>query len=237
MIDLSSLDTLYLEMEKEVSERLRSDGYDEEYISNLCPFVSKAGKDYPSEPNRGLVFYGRATNGWDEEDHSETNQVEHILWYQTRRPFINLLYYVGWEYYGNDYYNNLVWSNISKIAPDGGNPPDVLWDAQYGHIVKIIKREMQILSPSVVVLVTGNTAGEHWHTPFFEAIPNLQIVKSIVWGQSKEGLDCTASFYTDGELCVILTDRPEMRPIQEHADAITELIAFAAKYLNKQLLP
>ena len=227
MIDLKSLDGFYDEMFKDVSDYLHAKNYSDEYIMNLRSFRSQVGVDYPTEERKGLVFYGRATNGWNEDDH-ET--LKDILTRQRFRPFFNLIYWVGWTYYGDSYYDNIVWSNICKIAPDGGNPSDTLWCVQYHHMVEIIKKEMEILSPAVVILVTGNAASERWDAPFFEAFPDLHEISSIQWGCAKE---CKATLYTDGGLNVIVTDRPERRPIEEHANAITTLIE--SKQLNEQL--
>jgi len=227
MIDLKPLDSLYDNMYKDVSDYLLARNYTEKDIENLSPFKSQIGGEYPSEAHKGMVFYGRATNGWDEDNHETLKE---ILTGQRYRPFINLIYWVGWTYYGDSYYDKIVWSNICKIAPDGGNPSGTLWDAQYPHMVKIIKKEIEILSPAVVVLVTGNAASEHWDAPFFEAFPNLHEIESITWGLEKE---CKATLYSDGNLNVIVTDRPESRPIEEHANAITSLIE--GKQLDKQL--
>ena len=31
----------------------------------LVPFIHQVGKGFPLESNTGIMFYGRATNGWD----------------------------------------------------------------------------------------------------------------------------------------------------------------------------
>ena len=220
-------------MFREVSERLKSKGYTQEYIDkNLCLFKTKVGKHYPKEKGKGIVFFGRATNGWDEYDESENNKIETILWKQTRRPFLNLIYWVSWTYYDNDYCNSVVWSNIFKIAPDGGNPSADLQIEQHDYVVEIIRKEIEILSPAVVVLITGNSVGAQWSAPFWEAFPNLKLIDSRQWGRDKE---CMASLYSDGALNVILTDRPEERPIEDHANAITDLIE--SYKLDKGLSP
>ncbi len=220
-------------MFREVSERFKSKGYTQEYIDkNLCLFKTKVGKNYPKEKGKGIVFYGRATNGWDEYDESEKNKIENILWDQTGRPFFNLIYWVGWTYYDNEYRNSVVWSNIYKIAPNGGNPSADLQNEQHDFIVEIIREEIKLLSPAVVVLITGNTFNSKWSTPFGEAFPKLKFIDSRQWGRDKE---CKASLFSDGSLNVILTDRPEARPIEEHTNAITDLIE--SYNLDKGLSP
>jgi len=218
---LSKLDQLYDDMLRDVSERLRTKGYTQRDIDDLCIFKTKVGGHFPTEKGRGIVFYGRATNGWDEYDESERNKIENILWEQTRRPFFNLVYWVSWTYYDNEYRNSVVWSNIYKIAPNGGNPSSELQSEQHDYIVDIIRKEIEMLSPAVIVLITGNTVGAQWSSPFWEAFPDMKLIDSRQWGRNKE---CRSSLFSDGSLNVILTDRPEERPIEEHANAITDLI-------------
>lgn len=220
MINLKNdkeIQVLYREMKKAVKKA----GED---IDNLSVFTTLAGKEYPIEPGKGILYYGRATNGWNDDNHDDLDK---ILYEQTKRPFFNLLYYFAWEYYKDSWNNKVAWSNICKIAPEEcGNPSDSLWRAQKDILPAIIQREVELLSPEIIVLVTGNTAVNYydpWHSPFFKAFPCLKENKSIRWAVSR-GKDCTATLYTDGNIKVILTDRPESRPIQQHADALIELL-------------
>ena len=208
-------------LNRAMRDDVRSTGlFDMDVIST---FTVMAGKDYPSEPKQGFLFYGRATNGWDETDHKP---IEKILKEQTFRPFFNLMYYLSWEFYGENWYNSIAWSNLCKLAPmKGGNPNDDLWFAQYPHMVSIIKKEVELLSPAVVVLITGNTAAARWDDPFFEAFPTLKNneVRKVVWGNYR-GKECTASLFVDGNLRVLVTDRPEARPINSHSQALLQLL-------------
>ena len=187
---------------------------------DLRIFTTQVGKRYPIELGKGILVYGRATNGWDDTCH---DSIEDILWNQTRRPFFNLIYYFAWEFYGNDYCNCVAWGNICKIAPDGGNPSEALWDAQYIGMKEIIRKEVELLSPEIIVLVTGNSAGDRWDAPFFEVFPDLKEMRHIVWAISK-GKECTATLFSNGKLKVLLTDRPETRPIQVHVNALLQLL-------------
>lgn len=219
MIDLSKA---IEPLNRQMWEDVRKSGFPD--MDSLTTFTALAGSRYPEQSNRGIVFYGRANNGWDD---TETHDVEKILFDQTFRPFFNLIYYFGWEFYGNDWNKHVAWSNICKLVPwESGNPSDALWDAQYNHMVTIIKKEMELLSPALVVLVTGNTASARWDSPFFDAYPHLldKMIDEKVWyvyGDKK----CTASLYSDGLINVLLTDRPERRPIQAHSDALFQLVS------------
>lgn len=187
---------------------------------DLRVFTTQVGENYPDEPGKGILIYGRATNGWDDSYHEK---IEDILWYQTKRPFINLIYHFGKEFYGDDYCCSVAWGNICKIAPDGGNPSNALWDAQYSSMRRIIRKEIELLSPEIIVLVTGNTASERWDAPFFEEFPELKEVNSTVWAVSN-CKKCTATLYTDGKIKVLLTDRPEGRSVNAHTKALLQLL-------------
>lgn len=140
-------------------------------INKLSSFSAQVGLNYPEENNTGILFYGRATNSWDDWYH---DSIEMILQKQTYRPIYDLMHHFSWEFYKDNWFSHIAWSNICKVAPwKGGNPNNKLWDAQYPYLVEIIKHEVKLLSPSIVVLVTGNTASERWDQPFFEALPGL----------------------------------------------------------------
>ena len=211
------IQVLYRELEKAVKKA----GED---MDSLGFFTTLVSEEYPNEQGKGILFYGRATNSWDDDNHAN---LEKVLVDEGWRPFFNLLYYFACDLYGESWIKKVAWSNISKIAPlEGGNPSDSLWNAQKDIIPAIIKKEVELLSPEIIVLVTGNTASpeyiEPWHSPFFKAFPDLKEIKSKKWAESR-GKDCTATLYTNGKIKVILTDRPEFRPIQQHSDALIEL--------------
>lgn len=189
---------------------------------DLRTFTTQVGELYPEETNKGILFYGRATNGWDDSCHEK---IEDILWYQTRRPFFNLIYHFGREFYGDNYCYSVAWGNIAKISPNGGNPSEKLWNAQYFGMRRIIRKEIELLSPEIIVLVTGNTAGDHWDSPFFEEFSDLKEVKHLVWAISK-GVECTATLFVNDRFKVIVTDRPEHRPIVAHTQALIQLLQY-----------
>lgn len=221
MIDLSSLDSFYVGLEKGVSERLRqSKLLSDAEIDDLRLFDTQVGRDFPEEKGKGLLFYGRATNGWSfyGDEHEPINVV---LTKYRKRPFFKLLYWVGWNYYDDNYCNTIAWSNIYKMAPNRGNPSDFLRATQEDYVKTIIEREIELLSPGVIVLVTGNTVGRSWSKPFFDAFHNLREIDKRIWGKEEEN---TTTLYSDGTINVILTNRPEYRPIGAQCDSITTLI-------------
>lgn len=205
-------------------ENVKDSGFD---IDNLVTFTGRVGRDYPAESYKGILFYGRATNGWDDDD-IKNKDIEQVIIKSIKRgsQFFKLLHPFAEYFYGDSWLTNVAWSNICKIAPDGGNPSDSLWYAQRDSLSPIIQREVELLSPGIVVLVTGNTTvnyADPWHSPFFEAFPNLKKLRTIKWGVSR-GKDCSATLYSNGNMKVILTERPEFRSIKKHTDALIELL-------------
>lgn len=76
--------------------------------------------------------------------------------------------------------------------------------------------------------MTGATAGSRWDSPLFE-IDRFRdhkecLSESIVWGESNSGRPLTAFGGVIDDTIIIITDRPEARPIEPHAKAITDLI-------------
>lgn len=202
------------------------------WLQKECPdgdltwFVSQCGNNYPSTPNDGIVFYGRANNGWDPEDNHSMEEISH----QTHRPFFNLMKLVSESYYPFEWYSHVAWSNVCKITPwSGKNPSNTLWYRQEQYMSAIIKEELDVLSPRVVIIITGNTASAKWDAPFFY---NTDLEKyklcDMIWLSSEENYknhkNCTATLYKKDGRLYIITDRPECRPIEPHANCIIELI-------------
>lgn len=199
------------------------------------------GKYYPSKKNKGILFYGRATNGW--KDYSEycgdankvfdflfnrSDQVDWMLSY-TRKSFVRLIKGITENFYPDEWNEHIAWSNVCKIAPDTpyGTPNDTLWKCQYSYITKIMEIEIDILSPEVIVFVTGMTAGARWDSPLFEIdnFKGLQLSESIEWGtDSRTGKPRTSKAGKISNTTILITDRPEFRPIAPHVEAILDLI-------------
>lgn len=215
------LEPLYKELIKEVT----SSPFNGDYfnVNELCTFTTRIGEKFPAGRNKGLLFYGRATNGWDDDIRDSLGEIFDS--YSCR--FFDIIGSVSKTLLGDDWNTRVGWSNICKIAPDGGNPGNTLWCAQYHSMVKIIKKEIDFLSPAAVILITGNTSGDHWHSPVCEekAFPWGEEIDREQWGvYGKTGLPCTASVFRCDGILFILTDRPEGRSIQDHSDCLVRLL-------------
>ncbi len=135
---------------KKLYNELKKDCDANEYV---VPFIFQAGKKFPKEKNNGIVFYGRATNGWygtwDIEKLFDENNPDRgwcpdnaLIWvdyaagneghYNTNRSqFWNLLKGVAIHYYGSrdcnfqpsEWSDYTMWSNVCKAAPEVAGNP------------------------------------------------------------------------------------------------------------------
>jgi len=154
-----------------------------EYNESIVPFVFQAGKKYPKEKNCGILFYGRATNGWfgtwnidelfDERNPNRGwNRDDALIWVDraagdegdynsNRSQFWKLVTGITCRNYGTDEWSDYaIWSNVCKAAPEQqGNPSDSLYYSTLETNCQIMKVEIDYLSPKFVVLFTG---GGNW---------------------------------------------------------------------------
>ena len=203
---------LYAKLEKELPRMQEVYTEDE-----LTTFMAQCGDCYPSGKNEGIIFYGRSNNGWDSDNPLTMNDVVCEL----RRPFFNLMRKVSEHFYPKDWNKYVTWSNICKVVPASeGNPTESLWDVQYDFMTEILRKEMDVLSPKVVIMVTGNASGDHWDAPLFEEndLSKHKLV-DVNWADNGR-----VTLYKKDERLYLITDRPEFKPIDDHADSIIRLI-------------
>ena len=65
----------------------------------------------------------------------------------------------------NTWSSRLVWSNLYKVAPDGGNPEGRLRSLQLPGCIALLRMELDIYRPRRLLLLTGL----NWATPFLES--------------------------------------------------------------------
>ena len=140
---------------------------------DLTTFVAQCGRDYPMDKNSGIIFYGRSPNGWDPEHPLTMDDLTEQLY----RPIFNLMRVVSEHFYPESWNTHIVWSNVCKVAPiTKGNPTNTLWDDQYSFMVDIINKEMEVLSPKVVIFVTG--CGSTRNEKLFSSIPHVIVISN-----------------------------------------------------------
>lgn len=208
--------------------------YTENTKAPIVPFVAQWGKNYPQKENEGILFVGRATRGWCNDDHNVDNLFDHptdrifnrddqMIWakeYQS--PFWRVLRGIANHFYGINGIEHVAWTNVSKLAPDSnnGNPSGELYDIQQNDDYKIFSKEVEILDPKVIVFFTGNNWGwDYLCTINNNEEPNQeQRLSEQQWGNYK------AEVYIIDNRLVILSEHPQTRPEDEHVDCIVNII-------------
>ena len=203
---------------------------------NIVSFAAQWGQFYPQEEKEGILFVGRATRGWSNDDRNVDNLFDHpkdrifnredqMVWakdYQS--PFWRVLRGVANHFYGENGVENVAWTNVSKLAPDSdnGNPAGKLYDIQQEDDYAIFSKEVEILSPKVIVFFTG----EGWGDDYLCTINNYeepQVLSEYEWASYK-----TKVYQVDDRL-VIMSEHPQTRPEQEHIDCLVNIIS---KYMK-----
>ena len=209
---------------------------------NVSTFSAQIGSLFPQENNHGLLFIGRATNGCDRECPNGPDDYENEYFMSNmerdsgKRRIFGLFKRISQHFYGEDWYEHIAWSNVTKIAPCGaGNPSDELWDLQYSNLPVILEKELQLISPSVVVFVIGSAIKCGYENPLLELYPDIEnhLVEKRVWGQYGDNKVLTSEAYMLDNRLVILTDRPDSRQAQSFMDIHANVIISLIKQFSK----
>lgn len=209
----------------------------------LVPFCMQWGEEYPTEYNKGIMFYGRATNGWVTTDLDVDSlfnlanddrifaRDDQMTWvddcaneignYNTNRSaFWRVVRQVASHFYPNGAMQHICWSNVSKIAPDGANPSDLMFYAQLPSACKIMQKEIEIFSPRHVVLLVG----EGWAADYLYYLNGNQHTTSIAtytWGTTKK---FKIKVYKIGDTFFYQSEHPERKNESTHVEALIRAI-------------
>ncbi len=211
-----------------------------EFDYDKATFCMQWGEDFPFEEHCGIMFVGRATNGWvtecedvdvlfgDTED-AIFNRPDQMKWieslsgntkgYNTNKSaFWRVIKAVTKEFYPEPWYSHIAWSDVCKVAPwEGGNPNPPLYYAQLKDCKKIFETEIKILSPKVVVLFTG----ESWSTDFLRYLNGEQGTKSVC-KEYWSGYECKV--YQMNGVTYIRTEHPQGKNEDAHIQCLINLI-------------
>lgn len=226
-----SLRPLYVQLIKDIERCYQED--------DLVCFAAQWGKFFPEETNDGVLFVGRATNGWTcltpdvdvlfgETNNAIFNLPNQMEWvdmqdrskigYNSRQSaFWRVIRKVSRHLYPEPELSHVAWSNVCKIAPDGANPNDELYYAQLNTCQRILKAEIDSLAPKFVIFLTGLA----WCKDFlYYLIPdrNQRPLCSEAWGN----YDVKA--FEHGGIYYLVSEHPQSKPEDEHAQAIIRLI-------------
>ena len=152
---------------------------------DLSFFCTQWGEAFPADKSKGLLFVGRATNGWgggievenllSECIFNSPEQMKWVddcwsnhrdkdgrkLWSGNRSPFWRVIRSVTERYHNTDWYKHIAWSNLCKCSFSGeGNPTNKLWYAIVDHFKEIMKIDIAMLRPKAVIMITGGWENE-----------------------------------------------------------------------------
>ena len=203
-------------------------------------FCMQWGRNFPESEHAGILFVGRATNGWitDEEDIDVLfgntadrifNRDDQMQWvensegnnngYNSRRSaFWRVIKRVSEYYYPEDWSSYIAWSNVCKVAPfNGGNPNNELYYAQLETCLKILEIEIEQLSPRIIVFLTG----ENWVQDFLSYLNHEnydQAIECKSWGEYK------STAYLIKNTIMICSEHPQGKNENLHSKAIIDII-------------
>ncbi len=205
----------------------------------LVCFAMQWGKLFPTRRNDGLLFVGRATNGWTSltpdvdvlfgnTDMAIFNLPDQMEWvnatdhskqgYNSRKSaFWRTIRNVSHYFYPENELSHVAWSNVCKVAPYEGNPSDGLYYAQLETCQKILEAEIEELSPRFVIFLTGLG----WCKDYIEyLIPegNRKCIEVVAWGNYQ------VSVYSNNCIYYLVTEHPQAKPEMEHYQALINII-------------
>lgn len=210
---------------------------------DLVPFCIQWGKYFPKNDNSGIIFYGRATNGWvtferdvdrlfdlgnDCRIFARDDQMQWVDdcagakqdYNSNKSPFWRVIRATASKLYTKNEIQHIAWSNVCKIAINDANPSDSLYYAQLFCAQKIMKKEIEIFSPKHVVLLTG----EGWAKDFLFFLNGNQTIKAVenyTWGTTKR---FAVKVYKIGDTYFYLSEHPQRKNELTHVEALVKAI-------------
>ena len=120
---------------------------------------------FASELNQEIIDLDCCPLTWVRDGWGATegyNTKKSAFWRVARRTLIDLD--IASETMPN-WASHLVWSNLYKVAPDGGNPSQRVCAAQELGCIDLLREEIRIYQPKRLLFMTGL-----WATPFLKAL-------------------------------------------------------------------
>lgn len=213
--------------------------FEENTFEDICAFCVQWGKEFPMAENTGILFVGKAVNSWktDETDvdilfgDSEESifaRKDQMKWvkdsegseeYNTKKSaFWRVIKQVSLNYFPEEWYSKVAWSNLCKLAPfyKGGNPSNGLYYEQLDSCLNILQKEIEILSPQVVVMLTSG-----WEKDFLLFLNGNNQPKSE---QTIEWYGYETNLYNIKGVKYIVSQHPQGKGEDKHIEAIIKLI-------------
>jgi len=202
----------------------------------VLPFCIQWGENFPSAKNEGILFIGRAVNGWDtyetdvnilfgnsdERIFARDNQMKWVStgegcqgYNSKRSAFWRVIKEITQNFYPkDDWYSYVAWSNLYKLN-QGGNPKAKLRYEQFDTCKRILKKEIEIFSPKFVVMLTSNW--ERYFLTFLNDNKNPECELTKNWGFETR-------LYKINGVVYIVSPHPQGKKENPHVEAIFNLI-------------
>lgn len=211
-------------------ERLQQIDAEQEYST----FCVQWGKLYRKG---GVMFVGRAVNGWITDDRDTANlfgrgnesqifaRSDQMQWVEqknecARSAFWRVVSGVSRNITdnGNGWYDGIAYSNLYKLAPsNGGNPSNALCGRQYDLCAEILVKEIEILAPSVAVMLNG----VDWYYDFLCSLngdADPECIDRRTWSGGK------IEIYRIGNTLYMGGDHPQGKDEKAYIEALTTVI-------------
>lgn len=209
-------------------------------------FCMQWGANFPKEKNTGILFVGKATNGWmsnskDMElifgNNKDRIFARHDQMKWVQNHFDDPNYKKGQKDYNarnsafwrvirsvtkkvhplENWYSKVAWSNLYKVSFEEGNPDGKLKAEQDLLCKQILAKEIEILSPRFVVFLTSN-----WEWSFVKHLNGgreHKWISSHQWAGEYESKVCEVN-----GIVFICSVHPQGKNEYDHAKAIIEII-------------
>lgn len=209
------------------------------FKDDIYPFCMQWGNEFPKEERSGILFVGKATNGWI----SKSREIEDIFgespnrifgrgdqmrWvsrlesntegYNTRNSaFWRVIKRISEFKNGNEEWTSkIAWSNLYKLSLIIGNPTEALKKQQEEVCKKILETEISILNPKYVIFLTSGW--EHNFVKYLIQDSSKKNFEKIEWGKYN-----TKGFLVN-DVIYILSSHPQGKNENSHVNAIKEVI-------------
>lgn len=209
-------------------------------FKDICTFAIQWGKEFPKESNNGVLFVGKAVNGWITDDQNVENlfsnenrerifnRKDQIEWvnelsgntkgYNTKKSaFWRVIRKVSSELYADNWHKKIAWSNLYKIAPwNGGNPGLKMRKKQRPYCLEILKTEIKTLKPEYVVMLTSG-----WEWFFIQELNKQNELKEVA---TEQWCGYETKMFIKDKIKYITSPHPQGKKEQEHSKAIIKLM-------------
>ncbi|MDL2308370.1 uracil-DNA glycosylase family protein [Bacteroidales bacterium OttesenSCG-928-B11] len=203
-------------------------------------FVMQWGENFPANNNEGILFIGKAVNGWlKKEDQTfeklfaRGDQMTWIdnLWkskegYATgRSAFWRVIKGIASKFTNgaDSWHSSIAWSNLYKISPNnakgGGNPDKKRKERQLNLCREILKKEIEILSPKYVILLTSGWESEPGFLWYMNDKQHTHHIEEKTWGKKEK-----IRVYKIHDIVFIASVHPQGKNESKHIEAITDLM-------------